>query len=159
MFVGGPVDAMVGDVFSLGRLIFTNGVLTSGTEAWSVDLTATLMLTLPGMGDHMLSLPMTLLNTPNTPTDPDSTDFVIFPLSVPPQAFSANGMSFTLELVGFGMRSGGEIVIVPSLGVPERDSGMVELFGRVTTPEPATVLILSIGLVTLVARPRRRRDR
>ncbi len=81
-FVPWIVDAAPGDLVTIGGLAFRNGDTGSGTSIDSItlDLEATIFTEAGSMSVSRLSLPIALVNTPNTgKTAYEAADYLYFP--------------------------------------------------------------------------------
>ncbi len=164
--------------FSLGRLTYFNGAITSGTGADSVDLQLDLGFDNAPENDKTDTVGFSLVNTPNTDDPQASADFVSFTFGNRTTTFNVlEGLTASADLVGI-FRGGSfqqstvanqtgksladplDFPAISTFGFDVVGFGNPSDFGFVTTsaiPLPATGLLLVAGLAALGATGRRRR--
>lgn len=153
-YTGASFDVDENIDFIFGTLDYYNGTIPLGTQADAVDLSVNLDLTAPSAISENFVFDLSLINTPNnTGTAAGDADIVNFDNTVPSNSFSYAGVDYTLEFLGFGTLTGSGFTIADSFNVYENDSASVNLVGRITSsvPEPSTLLLLGLGIVTVVS--------
>lgn len=132
--VFGPRQRNDREVFSLGKLNYTNLFATPGTI--SVDLKNTVMVSQPvATSPTDFSFPFQLTTTPNDSDPQASADTVFLPTSFSTAALKApTGATFNLELVGFGSVTGNGFSTVDRFHVLEGGTAQADLLGRFAPP-------------------------
>jgi len=148
-------NADVDQTFIAGYLNFNNGVIYSGTQAESVDLTLTLDFTSPSLFSETFTYGFSLDNTLNP-----QGDSVTFLNSVPTKFLSHAGTDYFFELTGFGIHSKKGIKLVDEIFLKEGKDKTVKLLGQFTSmpsevPLPAAVWLFGSGLMGFMAMRRR----
>ena len=106
-FAGKTFEGDFDELFSFGTLSFFNGTIFVGTEATSVDLQVSIMLTMPSGVTREINQTLTLINTINTGDPTASADLVLLPTSVPEISFTVDDIDYTMIIKGFGQITGG----------------------------------------------------
>lgn len=120
--------------FSLGTLTFTNGVISTGSGATSVDLSLDLMFTNVMEENFTLTTPFSLINTPNS-SDPVASADRVFASEFGIGFDVLEGATASAELMAILKTDG-------SGGITGEPSGAVQ-FGSVT-PDPVSFFQLSL---------------
>ena len=136
--------------FKVGDFSYRNGTVT-GTSLDQVDLAISLSLTSPlGLLDTFTFL-VEVDETLNLTGDPVlDGDTATVSNSSAPTVFSFAGVDYTLQLIGFSTDGGATLTSV--FNAPEETTSSAEVFARITTnirgvPEPATLALVSLGLL------------
>lgn len=155
-YTGSAFNVDQNNPFVFGSLNYYNGTIASGTGANSISLSVILDFISPVGVLENFGYNLGLINTPNSSDPNSSADIVNFDNTVPSNFFSAGGVDYTLEFLGFGTLSGGGFTISDSFRVFENDSASVDLIGRITStpgiavPEPSTPLLIGLGLLSFL---------
>ncbi len=161
-YIGGTFDVNENDSFVFGTLNYSNGTISDGTGANSIDLSVGLNFITPLEIVEDFTFNLGLINTSNTSDANSSADIVNFDNSVPTNLFNYEGTDFTLEFLGFGTLNGGGFTVEDSFRVLENDSATVDLVGRITStpdtsvlppsavPVPAAVWLFGSGILGLI---------
>ena len=130
-----------GTPFEIGQLVHFNRPIDSGSAATSVDLTVNMKF------DNLESFTFQfdIDETPNVPSgSPASDDYITFPSSYAPQTFDVGGLTYTLELIGFGLDSS---TLQDEFQSPEGTDNPTLLWGQINlVPVPGAVLLGMLGL-------------
>ena len=131
-FQGTAFSRHFGVVFSLGTLTYTNGASTSGVAS-SVDIQLTIILSSSGISKSFTQN-FSLINTPNIDNNPGaSADFVFLPSNFPDVVFELEGVSYTLNFIGFGVVTGqGHTESLSKFRVLEGGTASAQLLGSIT---------------------------
>ena len=131
-FQGTAFSRNFGVVFSLGTLTYTNGASTSGVAS-SVDIHLTIVLSSSGVSKSFTQN-FSLINTPNIDNNPDaSADFVFLPSNFADVVFELEGVSYTLNFIGFGVVTGqGRTESLSKFRVLEGGTASAQLLGSIT---------------------------
>ena len=132
-FIGTGFSRAFGEIFSLGTLIYSNGASTSGV-ATSVDFRVTITLTVPGAVSQPFTQSFALINTPNIDNQPGpSADIVFVPSDFPDAVFELEGVSYTLNILGFGVVTGqGHVQALRKFHVREGETATAQLLGLIS---------------------------
>lgn len=158
-----PFSATTGQAFTLTNLEYRN-LINSAPAQMSVDLEVILQFTIPDIPDT-IQLPFTLriTNTPDQFWPPSfPADTLFLPTTFTPASFSAGGVDYTVNLLGF-YKDGGLIDhITASEHIQPLFSGTsADLMARVdavtaAVPEPGSVFLLAGCAVAALAFGRKR---
>lgn len=146
----------VDQTFVAGYLNFYNGIIKSGTQADSVDLSLTLNFTTPSAFSETFNYGFSLDNVVNP-----SGDTTTFLTSVPTKFYSYAGTDYYFELLGFGIYDKkGNLTLFDELFLKEGKDKTVKLIGQFTSmpsevPLPAAVWLFGSGLMGFMAMRRR----
>lgn len=149
----------VDQTFVAGYLNFYNGIIYSGTQAESVDLSLTLNFTSPSAFSETFTYGFSLDNVVN-PTG-DTTTFLT---SVPTKFYSYAGTDYYFELLGFGIYDKkGNLTLIDELFLKEGKNVTAKLIGQFTSmpsevPLPAAVWLFGSGLMGFMAMRRRAKN-
>ncbi len=142
------------DRFVFGTLTYFNGTISRGTGAKSVDLDVSLDFVSPSGIDENFIFDLGLINTTNTKNANRSADIVNVGSSRSYNFFSASGVDYTLEFLGFSNLAGAGFVVGNSFRVLENETARIDLVGRITSspsavPVPAAVWLFGSGILGL----------
>jgi hypothetical protein len=160
-YTGTSFNVNDNDAFVFGSLDYFNGSIPADTGADSVDLSVMLSFSSPLAMIENFVFDLALINTLNTSDPNASADIVNFDNTVSSNFFSADGIDYTLEFLGFGTLSGSGFTVEDSFRVLEGGSANVNLVGRITStpgaavPEPATLLLFGLGFLGLIGASRK----
>ena len=122
--------------FDLGTLSYFNGTAWAGTEAFSVDLRATLAFTSPLGLTNDFDFDFTLLNTLNVGSAVQNADSVFLASLFPTTIFTIDGIDYTLKM-GFGSVAGGGFSQIDKFFVLEDRWASAQLVGQITAVPPS----------------------
>lgn len=154
-----PPDVVVpeGVPFSLGDLSHFNEPLNAGTSANGADLAVDVTFSDPAGVMTPFTFTFSINETPNAPGPPASDDIIGFPDSFPDETFQSGGVTYTLELLGFGPTPDN---ILPEFSSPEGGTNSTMLWARIVrTPDGGSTLILlglACGLLRFGSKLRRK---
>lgn len=163
-FTGNSFSTTVGNLFTLGKLDYTNGITTSGTNVDSINLSTTLNLDTPIPLTQNFDFRLAFELTPNLGNDPlEDADQLIAEISVPDQSFTFEEQELTLELIGFS-QDGGATINNTFFALEEAETSGF-LFARITqalnspaTDVPEPMSVLGLGAFATMALARRKRS-
>lgn len=126
------------DVVSFGTLDYFNGTIEGGTGANSVSLNLGVSISDPtGIAPQSFSIPLQLINSPNTDDPFASADSVFLtpPGGISPVVFhTPDGAPLTLQDIHFGNIDGGGFNTIDQFFVLEGESASAQLLGRFRPP-------------------------
>lgn len=155
-FTGNSFSGNSDDIFSFGTLNYLNGSTDNNTEATDVDLNVTLAFSNLGGVTKDFLYSLSLVNTPNNGSSAQNADYVYLPSILPETFFSAGGVDYTLEFLGFGIIDTiFGFTSINNFYVFEDSSESAQILGRITVsaastvPEPSTLILMVLGLIGL----------
>ncbi len=158
-----------GDAFIVGQLQHYNYAVSNA--ALGATLRISLMFSQPAITSSF-DFYFDVEETPNREalvpiTDPVNDDFVTIPEAMASNTFTVDGISYTLELLGFGDTLGN---YVDAFRTTETRTSSTLLWARIVTdppptegpptdpvPEPSSITLLGLGMLGLFGVNRRRR--
>jgi len=128
--------ATAGQLFNLGNLTYRNG---STWDEFNGDfaLTVSLALNTPLAATEQFNFLFNILNTPNLTGNPvlDADILRFSVVNLPSQTFQYDGVSYTLQLVGFSSDNGK--TLLSEFKSPEGSTAAASLYGEITSTTPA----------------------
>lgn len=143
--------------FNVGDLTYFNGATFNSFDG-DFPLDITLNIASPGgIPSTTYDFNFNILNTSNTTGNPVlDGDKLQFSAALSPQTFNYNGVSYTLQLLGFSTNGGDNILT--EFNSPENSTANASLYAKITAdptqsvPEPATIAGLGLLGIYLVTR-------
>ena len=157
-FTGAAPPALavnVGDVFEIGQLRHFNTPIFVFTGVTSVDLRVGIEFGDPAGVNQIFDFTLDIFETNNGLPPPDSDDFVSITNGFANEVIDINGVSHTLEILGFNVNG----TIVNEFRSPEASTNSAILVGRIVespVPEPSTISLVALGVGSLMFGYRRR---
>ena len=150
---GSKWTADIGDPFLLGTFSYRNERTFLSSTVNGVDLSIALNLSTldePELATYFGDFSFSITNTPNSSGDPQlDADTVTITRNFSPGQFSYLGADYIFNVLGFS--SDGGISSISDLITPEGGAFRAGLYGQISrvapVPEPATMLLVGIGLV------------
>ncbi len=146
-------NTMENTPFNIGSFNYLNGNTTNYPANSSIDLGIALSLTSPVTNNTNFAYEFGIDLTPNTTGNPVSDgDIVTIANGLTSTDFTANGTTYTLQLLGFST-DGGKTFTSQFLS-PEGSTANADIYATITTnvmavPEPGTLGLLGGGLFVL----------
>ena len=154
----GYMDTSISNRFLLGKFSYYNGSTWLSDGLDGVQLNVDIYISELG-SIFKLNSTFSITNTPNDSEDPDYTgnsdDIVTLTGGNISERFSYGGQMYQFDIIGFSQDGGANVAnFLPS---PEDTTAYAGLYAEIRpVPEPATLLLFSIGLAGLVGINRRR---
>ena len=161
-FTGAAPPALtvnVSEQFEIGQLRHFNTPILVGTGVTSVDLSVSMGFSDPGGVNQTFDFSLDIFEPNNNLPPPDSDDIISFNNAFANEAIDINGVSHTLEILGFSVNGN----LVNQLRSPEETTSSAILVGRIVetnpVPEPSTISLVALGFGGLMFGFRKRLKR
>ena len=145
-----------GEVFTLGNFTHTNQPIWESISSAQLNITTSLMVGGFMLGEGPFTFSFLHNETSNAcePLPDCANDMVSFSNLITSDSFLVDGIEYTLDLIGFSV--GG--VTTSEFSTFERQTNTAQLqavFRTTSIPEPAPIMLLSLGLLSIVLMRRR----
>lgn len=143
-YTGKKFNTNENEQFVFGNLRFFNGTIATNTNATEIDLNVAFNLSQPTSRTDNFSFHLNLVDTNNTSIFANNADYVYFDNTVASSVITSQGISYTLEFLGFQNFTENGYTEDGSFYVPENEFASADLVARITSTQLRTVDVSSV---------------